>query len=197
MEGDRGVEGLLEIRTRCLGVIVTFSANASWCRGVDGVARRLCFTVDCFAGLLTEKWALILLVEGVTCWEGVRFEGRVSGLSCILGEELGLKNGLSFSSFPRTNVSRRFARVWTEVLSSASYLVSLEEGASHRDWWCVLFVELRVRLPRTEGDIDKWYARNMRRSMGRCKSKMQDTISIGRCNNSREGRRDPRVVVVA
>jgi hypothetical protein len=105
--GLRGVSGLLAIRWRCLGVSVIFEASASRCRGVCGVARRLDFAgTDDLLVLETEKWALILFGDDTT-----RFEGVGVGLSCAAGDDTGSKNGLSFSSFPRTSVSRRFALV--------------------------------------------------------------------------------------
>lgn len=119
----RGVDGVLEMRTRCLGVIVIFPASASWCRGVWGVANGLDLTLDCLLVFVTEKWALILLGEGVEM--GCFFEARSSVLDCIAGEEFGLKNGFSFSLFPKTRTERRFARVWTPVASVAVHPVSL------------------------------------------------------------------------
>jgi hypothetical protein len=118
--GLRGVSGLLAIRWRCLGVIVILEASASRCRGVCGVARGLDFAgaVDLVV-LETEKWALILFGDDIT-----RFEGVGVGLSCVAGEEMGLKNGLSFSSFPRTSVSRRFALVCM-LLSDAAHTVNV------------------------------------------------------------------------
>jgi len=114
------VSGLLEIRWRCLGVIVIFEASASRCRGVCGVASGLDFAgTDDLAVLETEKWALILFGDDTT-----RFEGVGVGLSCVAGEDIGLKNGLSFSSFPRTRVSRRFARVCM-LLSDAVHTINI------------------------------------------------------------------------
>jgi hypothetical protein len=116
----RGVSGLLVMRWRCLGVSVIFEASASRCRGVCGVARGLDFAgIDDFVVFETEKWALILFGDDTT-----RFEGVGVGLSCVAGEEMGLKNGLSFSSFPRTSVSRRFAVVCM-LLSDAMYMVNV------------------------------------------------------------------------
>ena len=84
-----------------------FEASASRCRGVCGVARGLDFAgTDDLVVLETEKWALILFGDDTR-----RFEGVGVGLSCDAGEELGLKNVLSFSSFPKTSVSRRFSLV--------------------------------------------------------------------------------------
>jgi hypothetical protein len=108
------------MRWRCLGVSVIFEASASRCRGVCGVARGLDFVgTDDLVVLETEKWALILFGDDTTRFEGVRVD-----LSCAAGEEIGLKNGLSFSSFPRTSVSRRFALVCM-LLSDAIHMVNI------------------------------------------------------------------------
>ena len=100
-------------------MIVIFEARASRCLGVCGVASGLDFAgMD--DGLLvfeTEKWALILFGDAVTGFEGVDF-------GCVTGEDTGLKNGLSFSSFPSTSVSRRFALVCSPV-ADAVHIVSL------------------------------------------------------------------------
>lgn len=114
------MSGLLVMRWRCLGVSVIFEASASRCRGVCGVARGLDFAgTDDLVVFETEKWALILFGDDTTRFEGVRV-----GLSCVAGEEMGLKNGLSFSSFPRTSVSRRFALVCM-LLSDAIHMVNV------------------------------------------------------------------------
>ena len=114
------MSGLLEIRWRCLGVIVIFEARASRCRGVCGVASGLDLVgTDDVVVFDTEKWALILFGDDTTRFEGVRVD-----LSCAAGEEIGLKNGLSFSSFPRTSVSRRFALVCM-LLSDAIHMVNI------------------------------------------------------------------------
>lgn len=118
--GLRGVSGLLVMRWRCLGVIVIFDARASRCRGVCGVASGLdLMTVDDLVVFETEKCALILFGDDVG-----RFEGVDVGCDCVAEEEIGLKNGLSFSSFPRTNVSRRFALVCIPV-SDAVHIVNV------------------------------------------------------------------------
>jgi hypothetical protein len=103
-------------------VSVILEASASRCRGVCGVARGLDFAgaVDLVV-LETEKWALILFGDDITRFEGVSVG---VGLSCVAGEEMGLKNGLSFSSFPRTSVSRRFALVCM-LLSDAAHRVNI------------------------------------------------------------------------
>jgi hypothetical protein len=118
--GVRGVSGLLVIRWRCLGVSVIFEASASRCRGVCGVARGLDFAgTDDLAVFEMEKWALILCGDDTT-----RFEGVGVGLSCFAGDDTGLKNGLSFSSFPKTSVSRRFALVCM-LLSDAVHSINV------------------------------------------------------------------------
>lgn len=95
-------------------------ASASRCRGVCGVARGLDFAgTDDLVVFDTEKWALILFGVDTT-----RFEGVVVGLSCGAGEDIGLKNGLSFSSFPKTSVSRRFALVCM-LLSDAVLAINI------------------------------------------------------------------------
>ena len=96
-----------------------FEARASRCRGVWGVASGLDLTtVDDLVVFETEKCALILFGDDVR-----RFEGVDVGCGCV-AEEFGLKNGLSFSSFPRTNVSRRFALVCMPV-SDAVHIVNV------------------------------------------------------------------------
>jgi hypothetical protein len=101
-------------------VSVIFDASASRCRGVCGVARGLDFEgTDDLVVFETEKWALILFGDDTT-----RFEGVGVGLSCVAGDDTGLKNGLSFSSFPNTRVSRRFALVCM-LLSDAVHSISV------------------------------------------------------------------------